>query len=238
MRIKKPMGILVCALMLFLCSLPASAAPAFGMSVPGSAAPIRENCRIYQFRVNDPEPPLNIRSSPEIRPDNVIATIPNGRIGAIVAEHNGWFKIAWSDANHRQQEGWIAANRTEYACNEFMETVTGFPFPLVGRLIGAGSHQYGVELRKGQTLVLRPDRQMNEPSLMYWPTAITGPDIQGRTPGVPNSYGYWWRKPGDTTAPEPAEWRWTAKESGRYLISYDSNYKGYSYGPCILTIED
>ena len=238
MRFKTTLGILVVTMMSFLYALPICAEPAFGRSAPGSALPVRENCRIFQFRVKDPEPPLNIRSSPEIHPDNVIATIPNGRIGAIVAEQNGWFKIAWSDASNQQQEGWIAANRTEYSCNEFMETVTTFPFPLVGRLVGAGSHQYGVELRKGQTLVLRPDRQTNEPSLLYWPTAITGPDIPGRTPGVPNSYGNWWRKPGDTATPEPSEWRWTAKESGRYIISYDSNYKGYSYGPCILTVED
>lgn len=238
MRIKTTMGILVFTMMTLLCSLPTSAEPTFGMSASGSAVPIRENCRIYQFRVNDPEPPLNVRSSPEVRLDNVIATIPNGRIGSIVAEQNGWFKIVWSNASNQQQEGWIAANRTEYSCNEFTETVTEFPFQLVGRLVGSGSHQYEVELRKGQTLVLRPNRQTNEPSLLYWPTAITGPDIQGRTPGVPNSYGNWWRKPGDKTAPEPSEWRWKAKESGRYILSYDSNYKGYSYGPCILTVED
>ena len=238
MRVNPTLVILAITMMSFLTARPIFAKPTFGMSAPGSALPIRENCRIYQFRVHDPEPPLNVRSAPEIRPDNVIATIPNGRIGSIIAEQNGWFKIVWSNASHQQQEGWIAANRTEYSCNEFMETVTGFPFPMVGRLIGAGSHQYGVELRKGQTLVLRPDRLTNEPSLLYWPTAITGPDILSRTPGVPHSYGNWWRQPGDMAAPEPSEWRWKAKENGRYIISYDSNYKGYSYGPCILTVED
>lgn len=238
MFVKTTMGILVFSMVSFLGSLPTSAEPAFGMSAPGSALPVRENCRIYQFRVNDPEPPLNVRSSPEVRPDNIIATIPNGRIGAIVSEHNGWFKIAWPNASNQKQDGWITANRTEYSCNEFMETVTEFPFQLLGRLVGSGSHQYGVDLQKGQTLVLRPDRQMNEPFLLYWPTAITGPDIQGRTAGVPHAYGNWWRKPGDTATPEPTEWRWTAKESGRYIIYYDSNFKGYSYGPCILNVED
>ena len=215
----------------------AGAEPVFGPPQSVDPMPSRENCFIHQYQVNDPEPPLNVRSSPEIRPENVIAALPNGHIGAILSEQNGWFKITWT-TGAITREGWIVAKRTDYACNGFIDAISSFPYTINGRLIGAGSHQYAVDLQKGQTLVLRPNRQAASKHSLYWPSAITGPDITGHTPGIPDAYGNWWRKPGDATSPEPDEWRWTATVNGRYILHYDSNFKGFVYGPCILTIEE
>ena len=229
--------ILCLGLTLWVLFLPmVNAEPVFGPPKPAASMPSRENCFIYQFRVNDPEPPLNIRSSPEIRSDNIIGNLPNGRIGTILSEQNGWLKISWTESAITR-EGWIVANRADYDCNAFIETISTYPYQIEGRLIGGGSHQYAVDLHKGQTLVLRPERQNRPQHSLYWPSAVTGPDIAERMDGVPNAYGYWWRKPGDTTTPEPAEWRWTATVGGRYIIDYDSNFKGFVYGPCVLTVE-
>ena len=76
--------ILCLGLTLWVLFLPVvNAEPVFGPPKPAASMPSRKNCFIYQFRVNDPEPPLNIRSSPEIRSDNIIGNLPNGRIGTI-----------------------------------------------------------------------------------------------------------------------------------------------------------
>lgn len=214
-----------------------AAAPVFGTPVAGEARSSQANCRIYYLRVNDPAPPLNVHSTPESAADNVIATLPNGALALILQEQDGWFKIALRNKQLQNKTGWIKADRTEYGCNLFAEPVQP-PFVMRGRLIGTGSHKYIIELKSGQTLLIRPQRPTDASVGFYWPSAVIGPDISGRQAGVPNAYGNWWRKPGDTTSPEPSEWRWTSENGGIYEVCYESNFKGFVYGPSVLEVEE
>ena len=230
-------GCLLMSILLFSAS--GVAAPIFGPPQQGSVSPSRENCRIYFFLSNDPEPPLNIRSSPEEREDNVIATMPNGRYGDILAEKNGWFQISLHGLKIPQGKGWIAANRTEYDCNEFREIITSFPYLIPGsRLVGTGTHAYEFELKKGQVLVIRPEPPANGKLLRDWPTAVGGPGVPRQAKGFPNPYAQWWRKTDDTSTPEPPEWRWIVTQSGSYTIYFESNYKGFSYGASVVELEE
>jgi hypothetical protein len=224
---------IVCFASILLVISAASAAPIFGTPDVTAPAPSRENCLIHSFQVNDPSPPLNVRSSPVVKPDNIITSLPNRWIGKIISEKDGWLKIQLKDST-----GWIAANRTVYDCNYFNEPIAKTPYTIPGsRLVGTGTHSYLIELKKGQILVIRPKPPANETSFRDWPTAVGGPGIGRQAEGVPNPYTLWWRKPGDTTTAEPAEWRWQVTQSGLYTIAYESNFKGFSYESCIVNVE-
>ena len=165
--------------------------------------------------------------------------MPNGRYGYILAEKDGWFQISLHELKIAQGKGWVPANRTEYCCNEFKETISSFPYLVPGsRFVGTGTHAYEVELKKGQSLVIRPEPPVNGNLLRDWPTAISGPRVPRQAEGFPNPYMQWWRKTGDASNPEPTEWRWIVTQSGPYTIYFDSNYKGFSYGSSIVEVEE
>jgi Bacterial SH3 domain len=66
------------------------------------------NC---QTLVTDPNPPLNVRSSPVAAKDNVVANLKNGTIVTVINENAGWFQIA------QPTRGWIYQNLTVTTCN-------------------------------------------------------------------------------------------------------------------------
>ena len=222
----------------FLMGATSEAQPFFGMPSFTEPKPTRENCYIYYFRVNDSESPLNIRSTPEVMQDNIIGTLPNRSMGTILSEKDGWFQISVPGSNAPQETGWISASRTEYGCNRFSEPITTTPYRIpASRIVGTGSHDYELQLKAGQTLVIRPDPPENAKEFRDWPTSVAGPGIPGRAEGLPNPYTLWWRKQGDQTTPEPPEWRWNVTKGGRYTISYGSSFKGFSYGSSIVIAE-
>ena len=212
------------------------ASPTFGFPVAGQPVPRQADCRIYHYRVNAADLPLAVRSSPEQVAGNTISTLPHGWTDLIFREQDGWLEVALRSKQAPQKSGWIPANRTEYGCNLFMEPVQA-PVVLQGKFIGTGSHKYIVTLQPGQTLVLRPQRLIEEPRRVYWPSGVIGPDIAKRQKNVPHAYGYWWRDENDKLTPEPDEWRWTSEAGGVYEVFYDSNFKGFVYGPCEMTVE-
>ncbi len=82
--------------------------------VPGDppAAPNRQNC---QTVATDPTPPLNIRSSPVVAPDNIVGTINNGTVLAVTklavsAQRPGWLKVTAPIA------GWVYQPLTVTSC--------------------------------------------------------------------------------------------------------------------------
>ena len=212
------------------------AAPTFGFPAAGQPVPRQADCRIYHFRVNAADLPLAVRSSPEQVAGNIIATLPRGWTDLILREQGGWFEVALRSKQSPQKSGWVPAERTEFSCNLFAEPVQ-LPVVLQGKFIGTGSQKYLVTLQPGQTLVLRPQRLIEEPRRVYWPSGVIGPDIAKRQKGVPHAYGYWWRDENDKVTPEPDEWRWTSGAGGVYEVFYDSNFKGFVYGPCEMKIE-
>lgn len=58
----------------------------------------------------DPQPPLNIRSSPIVAPDNVIGRVKNGTQLTVVDENEGWLRV--SDPF----DGWVYKELTVTSC--------------------------------------------------------------------------------------------------------------------------
>lgn len=68
--------------------------------------PLPANCTVT---VNDPNPPLNVRSSPEIAPDNIVATVENGTILSVLGVQGKWLQL-------QSPEGWVSKNLTQQVC--------------------------------------------------------------------------------------------------------------------------
>ena len=58
----------------------------------------------------DPSPPLNVRSSPVVAPDNVVGTVRNGTQLLVVDRNEGWLRIK------QPQEGWVYEDLTVTSC--------------------------------------------------------------------------------------------------------------------------
>jgi hypothetical protein len=58
----------------------------------------------------DPNPPLNIRSSPVSAPDNIVAKLKNGTELQVVDENEGWLRIV------SPVEGWVYKDLTVTSC--------------------------------------------------------------------------------------------------------------------------
>jgi len=69
-----------------------------------------------QTIIADPNPPLNVRSSPVVAPDNKIASLPNGTPLAIVDENEGWVRIA------SPLQGWVYKELTVTSCVTLADT--------------------------------------------------------------------------------------------------------------------
>ncbi len=63
-----------------------------------------------QTIIADPNPPLNVRSSPVVAPDNKLATLPNGTPLSVVDENQGWLRIT------SPIQGWVYKELTVTSC--------------------------------------------------------------------------------------------------------------------------
>jgi hypothetical protein len=172
-------------------------------------SPPTDNCKIVMARVNDPNPPLNVRSAPSASQGQVVGQLDNGRFVSVEAEQDGWFRIAPDPVG-----GWIAKNRTRYSCAAVEQRITfpkgGTAAIVTGEMIGTGGHRYVLRANQGQTLTIT-----NLGQDFVFPSFVALPD-QKLVPGfVPN---------------EQAE-RWSGQlpVTGDYAIGLDSNFRGYRY---------
>ncbi len=69
--------------------------------------PSQTNCSVV---VSDPASPLNVRSTPDTKPDNIVGTVEDGTRLSVVVEQNGWLQI------NSPLQGWVAKNRTKTVC--------------------------------------------------------------------------------------------------------------------------
>jgi hypothetical protein len=153
--------------------------------------------------VNDPNPPLKVRSEPNVETGRVVGELEDGVFVTVEREEQGWFQITIP------VQGWIAKNRTISTCGEKMETVQFAPggdaAEIADEFVGAGSHQYRLKLDKGQTLTLRsqagPLPSVQAPDGSY----LTGM-IDDRT-----------------------SWSTQLPQSGEYTFEMESNFRGYQY---------
>lgn len=188
--------------------------------------PDRAHCKISMARVNDPNPPLNLRSSPAVSPDNVVGKLEQGKWLVVIEEKEDWFRIA-PFMGTEQAGGWVIKSRTEYDCSYFRETITTTPITLRGRFIGMGAHEYLIRLEKGQTLILTAgETSTGLPGnrISVYPFLMDEAKKKD-VPNSPNSYDT--KVTGMNDA--GTQWRWLVSEAGMYRFTYQSDFKGFEY---------
>lgn len=166
-----------------------------------------QQCQTTMAVVNDPNPPLNVRSQPEVTENNIVGQLDNGRYVSVETEEAGWFKIS------NPVEGWIAKNRTKNGCNQKMARIN-FPrgqtsVTIDGELIGTGSHQYLLNAASGQTMTITS--QEGALPLVFSPS--------DRNQSLN----------GQARARDRSQWRQSLPASGDYILELDSNFRGYEY---------
>ncbi len=80
--------------------------------------------RICKTIATDPNPPLNVRSSPVSAPDNVVGKLRNGTQLTIVDENDGWLRIS------RPLEGWVYKELTVTSCVSAATARVANPTPI------------------------------------------------------------------------------------------------------------
>lgn len=180
-------------------------------STGSTAAPeslrLVERCETTMGKINDPNPPANVRSQPNLTgspPDSpIVGNLKNGTFITIVDQRDDWFKIS------TPMKGWVAKKITLSGCNQKEERVkfanNRNDTTIADQFIGTGSHVYQLYLLKGQTLTLNPQKGPR-------PTIIS-----------PNG------KTLVELSDESASWSGKLPQSGNYQIRLESNFKGYGY---------
>lgn len=65
---------------------------------------------VCQTIATDPNPPLNVRSSPVVASDNVIGKLKNGTLLTVIDQNQGWLRISTPTA------GWVYQEYTVTSC--------------------------------------------------------------------------------------------------------------------------
>lgn len=171
--------------------------------IPGSQAV--PTCVVQMARVNDPNPPLNVRSSPQVQSNNVVSSLKNGTYVSVISEKAGWFQI------QTPTKGWISKTRTQYGCNQKSAdlSLASQTRPLVvrDRFIGTGTHQYRFSGTQGQTLTLIRQK--------------------GPLPNLIAPQGQFLAIEDDRES--VTSWSGKLPATGSYSLQLDSNFRGYDY---------
>ncbi|MBD2039608.1 SH3 domain-containing protein [Microcoleus sp. FACHB-672] len=184
---------------------PVKAAPANVPPAAGQPQASNPKCEISNAKINDPKPPTNIRSSPEVKPNNIVGKVENGRVVSVKSEKNGWLQIT------EPITGWISKSVAETECKEKNQPISFPPnrnsATISGRFIGTGTHKYTLKANQGQTLTVT--------SLKGSFPAIYGPDGKylGGDPNITNS----------------PPWTGKLPATGQYSLVLESYFKGYDY---------
>ncbi|NEN91883.1 MAG: SH3 domain-containing protein [Okeania sp. SIO3H1] len=175
-------------------------------SSPVVITPPTSGCKISMAIVDDPKPPLNVRSSPEVREGNKVAQLNNNTFVSVADEKSGWLQIT------EPVIGWVAKNRTRSTCQRVDKTITFSPESdtaiVRGEMIGTGNHNYRVRMIQGQTMTIKNFGDV-------FP-AIISPDgqLMAREPNIKGNEN---------------EWTDTVPISGVYTLELDSNFRGFEY---------
>ncbi len=175
-------------------------------SSPVVITPPTSGCKITMAIVDDPEPPLNVRSSPEVREGNIVDQLNNDTFVSVADGQYGWLRIT------DPATGWIAKNRTRSTCARVDRNIIFSPdsdvVTVKGQIIGTGSHSYRLRMIQGQTITIKNFGDV-------FP-AIINPDgqLMARDPNLEGSKG---------------EWRSIIPVSGVYTLQLDSNLRGFEY---------
>jgi Bacterial SH3 domain len=103
---------------------------------PDSAAAASQE-KVCQTLVADPSPPVNLRSSPVVAPDNTVKQLPNGTQLTITDESEGWLKVS------QPTPGWIYQELTVTSCLTPSDVAKQVESPDQGaRLFAIATEQY------------------------------------------------------------------------------------------------
>ncbi|MEG3977284.1 SH3 domain-containing protein [Microcoleus sp. herbarium8] len=170
---------------------------------PVVVTPPNSGCKISMAVVSDPNPPLNVRSRPQVSGSKIVGKLKNNTFVSVAEEQNGWLRIT-------EPAGWIAKNRTESSCvnvNQQINFLPGGNEAIVkGRIIGGGSHSYQIRAAKNQTMTVKNRKDV-------FPLILT--------PGG--------KILGNSDRDNETEWTGKIPVTGNYTFQLDSNFRGYEY---------
>ena len=179
-----------------------------GVSQPKVGAvvvtPPNSGCKISMAIVSDPNPPLNVRSRPQVNGSKIVGKLKNNTFVSVAEEQNGWLRIT-------EPPGWVAKNRTESSCAKVNQQINFLPGGneaiVKGRIIGGGSHSYKIRATKNQTMIVRNRKGVFPLILTQNGKSLTGDNYTGN------------------------ETEWTGKipVTGNYTFELDSNFRGFEY---------
>ncbi|WP_445175809.1 SH3 domain-containing protein [Microcoleus sp.] len=171
---------------------------------PVVVTPPNSGCKITQAVVSDPNPPLNVRSSPQVRDSKIVGKLNNNTFVSVAEEQNGWLRIT-------DPPGWIAKNRTESSCSKVNQQINFLPGGdeaiVKGRIIGGGSHSYIIRAAKGQTMTVRTRKDVFPQIIAPGGELLAGNPYEGNE----------------------TEWTGKVPVTGNYTLQLDSNFRGYEY---------
>jgi uncharacterized protein YgiM (DUF1202 family) len=173
---------------------------------PVVVTPPNSDCKISVAVVNDPNPPLNVRSNPQVNGSKIVGKLQNNTFVSVAQEQNGWLRIT------EPIPGWIAKNRTESSCATVKHQIHfpsgGNQAIVKGRIIGGGTHSYKIHATKDQTMTVKNRKQV-------FPLILTS---DGKLlAGVPDTQG------------NKTEWTGKLPVTGNYTFQLESNFRGYEY---------
>lgn len=194
---------------------PVQVAPAtVPMSTPTTAGAAEGTCKTTVAIVSDPNPPTNIRSTPEVTDNNIVGEVDNGTRLSVKDEQDNWFQVSTLGGDETL-EGWVAKGVTESGCNEKIQKITipndSNSVTISDRFIGTGSHEYMITANAGQTITVTA-------SSGPFPF-IFAPDDANRQQELSNQGG----------SDGPISWTSELSTSGDYVLDMESNFRGYEY---------
>lgn len=184
------------------------------VNAPTTAANgVKDTCKITMAIVSDPNPPTNIRSTPEVKDGNIIGKVENGTQLSVQGEQNNWFKVR--TLGNEALEGWVSKNVTKSGCNQKTQRITipsnSHSVTISDRFIGTGSHEYIITAQQGQTITVTANSGP-------FPFIFAASDVN-RQRELSNQGG----------APGPISWSSQIPASEDYIIDLESNFRGYEY---------
>ncbi|WP_156435343.1 SH3 domain-containing protein [Leptolyngbya sp. O-77] len=88
-----------------------------GANFEVSDMPMYEPIMPCVTRLDDPNPPTNVRFTPVVASDNAIGQLPNGTSLTVIAPLDGWLKI------RQPLVGWVSMNLTRVSCGSSLAEV-------------------------------------------------------------------------------------------------------------------
>ncbi|HIK29693.1 MAG TPA: SH3 domain-containing protein [Oscillatoriaceae cyanobacterium M7585_C2015_266] len=168
----------------------------------------RDICKITTAKISNSKPPT-VRSSPEVKPNNIVGNLNNGTLVSVKSEKNGWFEIT------SPVKGWVSKSLTQSDCNEKIKYVS-FPAnrtatTISSRFIGTGSHKYLLKATKGKTMTVTVEKG----PLPF----VFAPSDRNQQKDLTGGGAYNNKK----------SWSGKLAETGEYILQLESNRSGYDY---------